>query len=155
MDKIANISVRDISKVGFAKNVSSSSPTFFNIFAWNFQDVRESAFRSENGGRWHQIQRQTAWAMVQQMNRRAVNHKQPLGHLSINNNVFVENFWCQFLQGIIRTVNLAHVTEHRIAHFVHFSQINCPFQFPFHLLPSLILVGPVLNSHSKRWIHLV
>ena len=44
MDKIANNSVRDISKVGFAQ--IASSPTFFNIFAWNFQDARKSAFRT-------------------------------------------------------------------------------------------------------------
>ena len=44
MDKISNISVRDILKVGFAQ--IASSPTFFNIFAWNFQDARKSAFRT-------------------------------------------------------------------------------------------------------------
>ena len=44
MDIIANISVRDISKVGFAQ--IASSPTFFNIFAWNFQDASKSAFRT-------------------------------------------------------------------------------------------------------------
>ena len=48
MDKIANISVRDTSKVGFAQ--IAQSPTFSNIFAWNFQDMRKSAICTQNGG---------------------------------------------------------------------------------------------------------
>ena len=49
MNKIANISlsVHDIFKVGFAQ--IAPSPTFFNISAWNFQDMRWSAFCARNG----------------------------------------------------------------------------------------------------------
>ena len=45
-NEIANISVsiRDISKVGVAP--IAFSPKFFIIFAWNFQDMRKSAFRT-------------------------------------------------------------------------------------------------------------
>ena len=44
MNKIGNISVRDISKVGFTLFVSP--PTFFNIFASKLQDHCRIAFRT-------------------------------------------------------------------------------------------------------------
>ena len=49
MGKIANISLCATSEVGFPKIASS---TFFNIFAWNLQDMRKSAFPTQIGGRF-------------------------------------------------------------------------------------------------------
>ena len=48
IDKIANFSVCDFSKVGFAR--IAFSPTFFDTFGWNFQDTGISAFCTSNEG---------------------------------------------------------------------------------------------------------
>ena len=50
MDKIANISVRNISKVGFTQ--ISSTPTFLNVLGWDFQYTRKRAICTYNGGRF-------------------------------------------------------------------------------------------------------
>ena len=41
MDKIATISVRDISKVSFAQIMIAPFTKFFTIFACNIQDARK------------------------------------------------------------------------------------------------------------------
>ena len=88
--KNANISVRGISKFGFAQ--ITSSPTFFNIFAWNFQDMRKSA------SKWGRIFDLRLWknlaAKFWQMRHDWIHRTSPLAMFWLKKHAYEKSYFC-------------------------------------------------------------